>query len=128
MNVVRFRAPGGQFALPVEQVTAVLPATALTPLPAPRAGVVGLLDRGDETLSVLSLVGSTGAHVLVVEDDGHTFGLLVEEVLGVHEVHDADLGAPPAGQDRAVVAGVMSDQHGLVLLLDLPVLTGRLTG
>jgi chemotaxis signal transduction protein len=125
---VRFRAPGGQFALAVEHVSEVRNATELTDLPAPRPGVVGLVPRDDDALPVLSLLGSTGSHIIVVEDGTETFGLLVEEVLGVNDLPDDAVSAPPEGQDRAVVAGVASNEFGLVLLLDLAVLTGRVTG
>jgi chemotaxis signal transduction protein len=127
-TLVRFRAPGGQFALPVECVNEVRAAGDMTRLPAPRPGVVGLMPRDDEAVPVLSLLGATGGHVLVVADGTEVFGLLVEEVLGVSELPDGELLPPPEGQDRAVVAGMMSDDLGLVLLLDLAVLTGRVTG
>lgn len=149
-TVVRFRTPSGEYALPVEQVREVRLATGLRPLPAPRAGVVGLLALdaagarstpsepaapevpGDApaspVLSVLSVLGSEGRHVLVVDDHGFAFGLLVDEVVGVQTVDDASIDDPPAGQDRAVVAGVVSADGTLMLLLDLAVLRGRLVG
>lgn len=127
-TIVRFRAPGGQFALPVDLVTEVRSAAELTPLPAPRPGVVGLMSHDDDALPVLSLLGAAGRHVLVVQDGTVTFGLLVEEVTGVHRIDDDEVGPPPPGQDRAVVAGVVNDEMGLVLLLDVAVLTGRVTG
>lgn len=125
---VRFRAPGGQYALSVEHVNEVRGATEMAALPVPRPGVVGLLAVDGEALPVLSLLGSDGEHVLVVEDDAEVFGLLVEEVLGVTELSDSALGPAPSGQDLAVVAGVLSDDLGLVMVLDIGVLTGRLTG
>jgi len=140
---VRFRTPSGDFALPVEQVREVRLATGLRPLPAPRDGVVGLLPLDDAdalaaseledgagaaALSVLSVLGSAGSHVMVVEDHGFTFGLLVDEVVGVQTVDDASIDEPPAGQDRAVVAGVVGGDGTLMLLLDLAVLRGRLVG
>jgi chemotaxis signal transduction protein len=127
-TIVRFRAPGGQYAVPVDVVSEVRSASELTPLPAPREGVVGLMQRGEDALPVLSILGSTGRHVIVIDDDPVTFGLIVEEVTGVHQMDEADIGPPPPGQDRAVVAGVVSDDLGLVLLLDVAVLTGRVAG
>lgn len=165
-TLVRFRTPGGECALPVEQVREVRLATGLRPLPAPRPGVVGLLplggpvassppasgasdrapsvapaarpvpggpaDReshdGPAALPVLSVLGSQGTHVLIVDDGSRVFGLLVDEVVGVQTVEDAAIDEPPAGQDRAVVAGVVTGDGSVVLLLDLEVLRGRLVG
>jgi chemotaxis signal transduction protein len=127
-TVVRFRAPGGQYALPVDNVTEIRTAADIARLPAPRPGVVGLVSVDGEALPVLSLLGATGQHIVVVEDGDETFALLVEEVLGVSEVPESNLGPPPAGQDRAVVASVVSDDVGMVQLLDIAVLSGRVTG
>jgi chemotaxis signal transduction protein len=127
-TIVRFRTPEGEYAIPVEQVSEVRLASGLRPLPAPREGVVGLLPDGDESLSVLSVLGSEGEHVVVVDDGTLSFGLLVDEVLGIQHVDDANVQAAPPGQDRAVVAGVVGGDGTLVLLLDLKVLRGRLIG
>jgi chemotaxis signal transduction protein len=125
---VRFRTPKGECAIPVDQVREVRLATGLRPLPAPREGVVGLLPREDDALSVLAVLGSVGRHVMVVDDGTLEFGLLVDEVLGVQNVEDASIDQPPAGQDRAVVAGVVSGDGTVMLVLDLEVLRGRLVG
>jgi chemotaxis signal transduction protein len=112
----------------VSQVTQVRLADGLRPLPAPRDGVAGLLVDGEGALTVLSVLGSEGHHVMVVDDGTLTFGLLVDEVMGVQHVDDAGVSPPPAGQDRAVVAGVIADDGSLVLLIDVAVLRGRLVG
>jgi chemotaxis signal transduction protein len=117
-TMVRFRTPSGRYALAVDHVTEVRAATGITPLPEPRQGVAGLLRRGDEALTVLSVLGEPGTHVIVIDDGGHTFGLLVEEVTGVHAVDDGQIGPPPAGQDRGAVSGVLPVDDGLVLVLD----------
>lgn len=126
--IVCFRAPGGNYAVPVEQVSSVRPAAEITPLPSPRPGVVGLVSFGEKSLSVLSVLGSESGHVMLVEDDGLSFGLLVEEVTGVQQIDEATIGPPPPGQDRAVVGGVLSSDDALVMMLDLTVLRGRLVG
>jgi chemotaxis signal transduction protein len=126
-TVVRFRAPNGEYALPVDHVSEVRSSTDLTPLPEPRAGVAGLLRRGDEAITVLSVLGQPGEHVIVMEEGGLTFGLLVSEVTGVQALDDGDIGPPPPGQDRATVSGVLAGDDGLVLLLDCAALRGRLS-
>jgi len=125
-SVVRFRTPKGDYAVPVAQVSEVRLAEGLRALPAPREGVAGLLADGESALTVLSVLGSEGRHVMVVDDGSLTFGLLVDEVTGVQHVDDTAISPPPEGQDRAVVAGVLAGDGSLVLLLDLAVLRGRL--
>jgi chemotaxis signal transduction protein len=125
-SIVRFRTPSGEFAVPVEQVTEVRLADGMRPLPSPRADVAGVLADRDGALTVLSVLGSQGQHVIIVDDGSLTFGLLVDEVLGVQHVDEDAIDPPPAGQDQAVVAGVVAGDGNLVLLLDLAVLRGRL--
>lgn len=126
-TLVHFRAPSGDYALPVEHVTEVRSSADLTPLPAPRDGVAGLMRRGDDAVTVLSVLGSPGEHVIVVDEGGLTFGLLVGEVTGVREVSEGEVGPPPPGQDGAAVAGVLTGDDGLVLVLDCGALRRRLT-
>ena len=126
-TVVRFRAPAGMYALPVEHVTEVRSAAELTPLPEPRAGVAGLMRWNDEAVTVLSVFGEAGDHVIVIVEGGLTFGLLVSEVTGVQAVDDDAIGPPPPGQDRTTVAGVLTADDGLVLLLDCAELRERLS-
>jgi chemotaxis signal transduction protein len=126
-TIVRFRAPTGEYALPVEHVKEVRPATDLTALPAARAGVAGVVPRGDDVLTVLSELGEPGSHVIVIEEGGVAFGLLVDEVTGVHRVDDEAIGPPPRGQQHGQVAGVIVEDVGVVLLLDAAGLRRRLT-
>jgi chemotaxis signal transduction protein len=126
-TVVRFRAPAGEYALEVEHVNEVRSSADLTSLPEPRPGVAGLVRRGDDAITVLSVLGEPGDHIIVLEDGGLTFGLLVEEVTGVQQIQDAEIGPPPPGQDRATVSGVLAGDEGLVLLLDCASLRGRLS-
>jgi chemotaxis signal transduction protein len=122
-TIVRFRTAEADYAIPVEEVREVRSATGLAPLPAPLPGVAGLMHRGDNgALPVLAILGALGRHVVVIEKDPHSFGLLVEEVTGVLQVDDAQIGAPPPGQLRPLVSGVLNDEGGLVLLLDVDAL------
>ena len=125
-TLVRFRASTGEYALPVEHVTEVRSAADLTPLPAPREGVAGLMRRGDDAVTVLSVLGTSGDHVIVLHQGDLTFGLLVSQVTGVQALTDEQIGPPPPGQDRAAVSGVVNDEDHLVLVLDCAALAGRL--
>lgn len=116
--VVRFRTQNGEYAVPVEHAREVRSASGLLPLPAARSGVVGLLRSADEALTVVSVLGLGGGHVLVLDPGGQVFGLLVEEVTGVSTIDDTAVGPPPGGQADDLVAGVISTPSGLVLLVD----------
>lgn len=117
-TLVGFRTQAGHYAVPVEDTREVRGADGIMPLPAPRAGVVGLLQRGEEALPVLDALGSGRRHVLVLEPAGRAFGLLVEEVIGVLSVDEGEIGDPPAGQEDPVVVGVVPTGEALVLLVD----------
>jgi chemotaxis signal transduction protein len=83
--------------------------------------------RGDDALTVLSILGEPGDHVIVIDDGGLSFGLLVAEVTGVQAVDEAEIGPPPSGQDGTTVSGVLVAEEGIVLLLDSAALRERLT-
>jgi len=126
-TVVRFRASSGDYAVPVEHVKEVRSAAELTALPEPKDGVAGLMRRDDEALSVLSMLAPEGGHIVVLSLDEFAFGLLVEEVVGVHALQPGQLGPPPSGQDRLVVSGVFHDDETLVLVLDVAALAAKLS-
>lgn len=125
-SVVRFRTDDGEYAVPVEHAREVLASVGLTPLPAPRPGVAGLLERGGVAITVLSALGGGREHVLVLDGGDRPFGLLVEEVMGVDPIDEAMLAPPPAGQEDPVISGVLDTGKGIVLLVDVANLAGRL--
>ena len=121
-TIVRVRTPDGEYALPVDRVREVRSVGGLTPLPEARDGVAGLLHLGGRSITVLSLLASEGAHVVVIDADDLTFGLLVDEVAGVEQVADDAVGPSPVGQDRPMVDGVLMTADGVVLRLDVAAL------
>jgi chemotaxis signal transduction protein len=127
ITLVRFRASDRTYALPVEHVTEVRSAADVTSLPTPKAGVAGLVPRAGGALTVLSVLGDSGSHVIVVAEGQLTFGLLVDEVTEVVRVDDERVGPPPAGQAGGAVTGVIQDDAGMVLVLDAAALAGTLT-
>ena len=126
--VVRFRTGNGEYAVPVEHTREVRSVSGLLPLPAARPGVVGLLHRGGDALTVVSVLGPGGDHVLVLDAGERVFGLLVEEVTGVATIDDGTVGPPPDGQEDDLVAGVISMPNGFVFLVDAPAMARRLSG
>jgi chemotaxis signal transduction protein len=125
-TIVQFEAGDGRYAVAVDEVSEVRPAVGLTALPAPRPGVAGLMQRSGDALPVLEVLSSAGKHIVVIERGARSFGLLVDEVTGVQAVAEDRFSPPPAGQDHAFVSGVLNDERGLVLLLDVDLLANRL--
>lgn len=126
-SLVQFRTAQGQFAVPVEVAREVRPAKGLSPLPAPRPGVAGVLLERDEALTVIDVLGSGSRHILVLVVGDRAFGLLVDEVLGVTRVADDAVGPPPPGQTTGIVAGVVNLPSGAMLLVD-PAALGKSLG
>ncbi|MGD0833077.1 MAG: chemotaxis protein CheW [Candidatus Dormibacteria bacterium] len=123
--LVRFRTPTGEWAIPIERVHEVRLANGIIPLPAPRPGIAGVLRRGDEVITVCSLLGEATGHVLVVDGGGERFGVLAENASGVLRVEDDEIAPPPTGQEVPVVIGIIHlADDGTVLLLDLDALGG----
>lgn len=124
--MVRFRTPRGEFALPVEHVTEVRRADDLVLLPSPRDGIAGVIRQGDGVLTVLSVLGEPGQHVVVVQVDDARFGLLVEEVTAIRPVDEGDVGPAPRGQESAGVSAAIVEPDSIVLVLDPVALRARL--
>ena len=123
-TVVSFRSGGQDWAVALDRVQQVLAARSLLPFPDPKPGVAGLLYRDGGTVPVVSALGAAGGQVLVLDDDGTSIGLLVDEVVGIERVR-GEAGPPPAGQRSPLVAGVLAGRSPL-LLLDVAALTGWL--
>jgi chemotaxis signal transduction protein len=72
---------------------------------------MGLVRRAGRSLSVLAPFG-TGKYVVIVETAGAAYGLLVQEVLGVVHIAEADVEPAPAGQADSLVVGVVGQDDG----------------
>jgi chemotaxis signal transduction protein len=123
-TVVSFRSGGQDWAVALDRVQRVLAPRGLLPVPDPKPGVAGLLYRDGDTVPVVSPLGAASGQVLVLEDNGTSIGLLVDEVVGIERVQ-GEAGPPPAGQRSPLVAGVLAGRNPL-LLLDVAALTGWL--
>jgi len=120
-TVVCFKVGDGDYAIAVESVREVRSGDQLMPLPAPRAGVVGLLQHPEGALTVLAALGPGRDHVLLLQHGERTFGLVVEEVTAVTKVPD-ELGDPPDGQQGRLICGVVTTAHGVALMVDVSAL------
>ena len=102
-------------------------AVGIVPLPSSGSGVVGLLSRDDDSITVLSVLGTGTDHVLVIDCGSGPFGLLVEEVIGVVTIDDTDLAPAPRGQEGELVSALLRRPDGVVLVVDAPAVAKLLT-
>lgn len=123
--MVCFQASGTAYCLPVDATRAVLRSSGMVRLPAPHPDVSGIVP-GDPPLTVISPLGTGGAHILVISADERTFGLQVEQVTGLRLVDDADIHPAPRGQDDPLVSGTIDSWGELVLVASASALAGRL--
>jgi chemotaxis signal transduction protein len=123
-TVVSFRSGGQDWAVALDRVQRVLAARGLLPYPDPKPGVAGLVYRDGDTVPVVSPLGAASGQVLVLDDNGTSIGLLVDEVIGIVRVQ-GEAGPAPPGQRSPLVAGVLAGTSPL-LLLDVAALTGWL--
>lgn len=124
-TMVCFVSAGAAYCVPVEAARAVRPARGVVTLPSGRPDVTGILP-GDPPLSVLSLLGPGGRHILVLETNGKRFGLLVEAVSGLRRIDEADIRPAPDGQERRLVSGTIDADDGLILVADPAAMAERL--
>jgi chemotaxis signal transduction protein len=123
-TVVRFKSAGAAYAIAVGATRAVRPAAGMIPLPAPATDVAGILP-GDPPLTVFSPLGIGGAHILVIESEQATFGLLVDSVTGLCRIADADIRLAPGGQKRPLVCGTVDIDGELVMITQASELAGH---
>ena len=124
-TMVCFRASGAAYCLPVSATRAVLRADGMINLPAPGPDVAGIVP-GDPPLTVIFPLGAGGTHILVVAAGKQTFGLQVEEVLGLRQVDESDIHPAPGGQDDELVSGTIDAWGALVMVADAAALAAKL--
>ena len=124
-TMVCFQAGGAAYCLPLEATRSVCRADALIPLPDPAVDIAGIIP-GDPPLTVISPLQRDGRHILVIEADDKTFGLLVDLVTGLQRFDDGAIRPAPQGQGRPLVSGTLDCDDHLVFVADPLALAGRL--
>lgn len=117
-----------RYGLETARVVEVVPARALTRLPGVPDFVAGVMHQRGRILPVLDLgrfggfggpaAAQTG-HVVCLEMEGMTFGLLAGDVAGVEPAAAEELAPPPRRGDGTLLRGVTADG---VAVLDLEAL------
>lgn len=117
------------FALSADKVAVVASVGEITPVPlasphvagiaAIRSQVITVIDVG-LTLGEATSVAQVEPSLIVVEIDGHSYGLAVDDIHDVIEIEDEPrrLGAPFSAQWRRIALGVLDIDGKAVIAVD----------
>ena len=125
---------GRRAALPAIEVNSVIELTEVTPVPCAAAHVAGLAALRSRPLTVIDCAAVLGVaagppdwrrqRAVVVEHQGHLYGLLVEAADDIVAALDEPrpLGADPGPGWQRVALGRVETEAGALLLLDVAAL------
>lgn len=127
-HYVLFRIDRQHYALPLDHVIRAVRMVAFTPVPDVPNSVLGLINMAGQMVSMIDLrrlFGQAGKHpelqdiLLIVQIQGQTVAIVVDEVLNVLEFTSKQVGSPPAAvsQSRFLAAAVQQEDI-LILVLD----------
>lgn len=126
-----FTLDGQLLGVPVGQVQEVIRAQPFTPVPLADTAVAGLMNLRGQVVTVIDLRRRMGAAAgpddaqpmtVVVRVDREVVGLLVDGIVDVLDLADADLAGPPEtlrGPRRDLVRGVYALESAVLLVLDV---------
>ena len=134
-SLVAFLVGDVRYAVPIGVVREIVLPMPLTILPHTPDGLAGVADHRNEVLPIVDLrmrfgvppasAASRKTKWILVTVEGRTFGLVVDDVLGVLRVSMEDFRPPPdlgAGARARAIASVTAQDKLLVFVLDLAVL------
>jgi purine-binding chemotaxis protein CheW len=125
---VVFRINKQHYALLLEYVVRAIRMVAVTPIPDTPNSVLGIINMAGQMLPVINLrqlLGQTDKPpeledlLLIIQIQGQTMGVVVDEVLNILELASTQIQSPPASvsQSRLLAAAVQQDEM-LILILD----------
>ncbi len=130
-SLVGFTIGDVAYAVPIAAVREIVNPSLLTPLPHAPAAVAGVADHRGEVVPVVDLRVRFGlprapdaqhSKWILVEVEGRTVGMVVDEVTEVFGTGGADLRPAPAlgeGDEARGIAGVITHDGVLTFVLDL---------
>lgn len=130
-SLVGFTIGDVAYAVPIAAVREIVNPSALTPLPHAPAAVAGVADHRGEVVPVVDLRVRFGlprapdarrSKWILVEVEGRTVGMVVDQVTEVFGTGGADLRPAPAlgeGDEARGITGVTTHDGTLTFVLDL---------
>jgi len=127
-QVCSVRLGGRLFGVPIRTILEIVGSVRPQPVPLAREFVGGLVHYRGEVLTTVSLrrllelpPAEASQDLLVIEDSRGCFGLLVDKVVEVTRVSDADYEPNPstlAERRKSLFAGTYKLKQGLMVMLD----------
>jgi purine-binding chemotaxis protein CheW len=127
MQVLEFACQGRRFALPLACVRRAVPSAQPVPLPGACDIVLGVLNVGGETVTVLDFARRAGGaptqldpsqQFLIVELGGFACALVADSVHGVRAVESVSAQWPGSAGAADFVDGAIRLDDGLCLVID----------
>jgi chemotaxis signal transduction protein len=127
-HYVVFKIDRQHYALPLDHVIRAVRIVAFTPVPDTPHSVLGIINMAGQMLPVIDLrrlFGQAGKQpelqdfLLIVQIQGQTVAVIVDEVLSILELTSKQVQSPPSAmsQSRFLAAAVQKDEM-LILILD----------
>ena len=132
-NLVTFRLEQQVYALPIASIFKIIDMVAITPLPQVNHAIEGIINVHGETVPIINLRRHLNmpqapfklhTHIILVQNGGPTFGLIVDQVMDVLSLPAGQIANPdqilPEGLGEApLLQGLVHTPDGTVLLLNL---------
>jgi purine-binding chemotaxis protein CheW len=123
LDVMLFRLGDEQYGVEMSALRATQPARGLTPVPSTPPHIAGVINVRGEIVTVLDLASILGlvrppeeeqSYILLADGPEGQVGLLVDEVIGMHQVASEDIGAGLSGS--GYTAGIAETRFSLLHL------------
>ncbi|CAM2951982.1 chemotaxis signal transduction protein (cheW domain) [Legionella steigerwaltii] len=131
VQLIVFRSGNEEFCIPISEAQEIIKVVPITPIPDSPYFILGLINvRGDIVaiidIKTLFFLPSTNndnpKHIIITKQKSGVFGLMVDEVVEVLRVNEADINQNPSSIiniHEKYVSGVVIDENRLIILLNL---------
>jgi len=126
-TIVVFQIGNQNFALSLDNVKEIIKVPVITPVPLTKSYLAGLINLRGEIVPVLNLKEkykiesfiNDDARIIIIEKDSKKSGLLVDKVLNINQIEDAQLNdCRVATLDEIKAVIKQKDQEKLITLID----------
>jgi purine-binding chemotaxis protein CheW len=140
LQLVTFHLGDEEFGIDIQKVQEINRMIEITKIPNTPPFVEGVVDLRGKIIPIVSLRAQLGlgqtewdksTRIMVVEVEGKILGFIVDSVSEVLRIDDARIEPAPSvtgGSDSAYIEGVINLADRILILLDLKLLFGCVTG
>jgi len=129
-QLIVFRIEDEEFGIPIEAVQEIIKVGMITPIPDSPAFIQGLINVRGDIVAVINLKArffissdeGIAKHIVIAKQPESLFGIMVDEVIEVLRIQEADIKPPPHLMSQIhedYVHGVLTHEGRLIILLDL---------